>query len=1167
MICPKCKTENSNDAVICSNCGFKLKIKCPHCSTLNNIGQKVCISCDKNILKNCPKCNAINYETALKCRKCNHVFETISQGFNNDIKTVSVVVELINISSIKTNIKSEELSQKVINKFYQIFSKATKEISLKPLKINENTLVARFDKSASFIDGIDDAIAFIENLDNSIDATSNLLENKLKISFKVRYLVSSYKPTQKQDILEAISLGVVDDMIFSEDIYLNIKEKMPFKKITLSNGNNFYKFLDENDPETITTELPKEPVVKTRMDIVNEMYQKMNLAQNGFVACLNGPMGIGKSNIFNALKQTFDEDNSKIYLMGQCSLQSPISPLAFFKDVFKNLFDIPVFNLDVNATTERIRLYLQNILNISDETLVNDIYSVLFFDEEKLQHNIYENKQKTYSTITKLFRTLLQNKSVILQIEDIEHIDNFSMEILRNLFEEGILKCDFKMFISSNITVDIIQLFASPHVTTENTYFAQYPPLTKEEIDNFLNQAIRSREALGARVLNHIYEYSKGIPAFIEEFLYSLLQFGLISFTNDNKNPLQVSAELETMPLPTTLQEIIRLRLVNISNRDSNAFKAIYHASILGIKFLPNVVQNIIQVEDNEFTEIIRFLTVNNFIEPVDTYNYTFKNRGMWESIRNLELTEENKYNGITSTIQALTQLTSPDMANVVHNLLTVSVPKYEIVAQIEQATKEAYGVGDDYSYIALKDLLIESIDVSNLENKTQIIAAIKEELLNITYQNFPNKAIKYGNDLINYYEQIDEVKTINILSLMSIALENIGNYTASIECIDKVLEKLDVNNNKLQIMMLNYSKLYPILSLGRTEELINIAQNAVLPIIDSYEKNKIKEKTSLLLHQFILMKLETFYLLNMAYALQGSIKTIDWSNKLFDLAVAENNEEYKLKSRLTLCLFKALQGEIEEAENTLNETQGQIPNSQNATINTLIWVIIKNLTKFFKGEYPEITNELFAISNFCINTKRFALEPIIKSLLVKIALKDGNIQFAENTASEEFFKCSNNKWTIGALANWYMYSEISLYKDNHEEALKVAQIALDVAEKANTNNLFFCALLKLKIAQIYAMRDDIDMAKINLEEAMKIAKENGYNLINASSSLVYYDILLKQITNNPNLKNENIIALYNQLLHSQDAVKKLKNSELSLNIKHKIDDIFQFAKENNITL
>ena len=69
-------------------------------------------------------------------------------------KCATVAIELINISSIKNNIKSDEMAKKVVSKFYQLFAKNAKDFKVKPLKINESVLVVEISNAPSFIESI-----------------------------------------------------------------------------------------------------------------------------------------------------------------------------------------------------------------------------------------------------------------------------------------------------------------------------------------------------------------------------------------------------------------------------------------------------------------------------------------------------------------------------------------------------------------------------------------------------------------------------------------------------------------------------------------------------------------------------------------------------------------------------------------------------------------------------------------------------------------------------------------------------------------------------------------------------------------------------------------------------------------------------------------------------
>ena len=70
MLCPKCKTEISQTAIRCTNCGVKVRSKCPSCGLLNKVNALTCSKCNHELLRKCSSCGAYNLPTAKRCRKC-----------------------------------------------------------------------------------------------------------------------------------------------------------------------------------------------------------------------------------------------------------------------------------------------------------------------------------------------------------------------------------------------------------------------------------------------------------------------------------------------------------------------------------------------------------------------------------------------------------------------------------------------------------------------------------------------------------------------------------------------------------------------------------------------------------------------------------------------------------------------------------------------------------------------------------------------------------------------------------------------------------------------------------------------------------------------------------------------------------------------------------------
>ena len=90
MICPKCKKENDDNALICSSCGFKLKLPCPHCGSYNHVGAKICSTCNGKLLKVCPECKAVNFIQVKQCRKCKAEFNKSVQPQASPVQTQQV---------------------------------------------------------------------------------------------------------------------------------------------------------------------------------------------------------------------------------------------------------------------------------------------------------------------------------------------------------------------------------------------------------------------------------------------------------------------------------------------------------------------------------------------------------------------------------------------------------------------------------------------------------------------------------------------------------------------------------------------------------------------------------------------------------------------------------------------------------------------------------------------------------------------------------------------------------------------------------------------------------------------------------------------------------------------------------------------------------------------
>lgn len=306
MNCPRCKTNNPDDAIKCQHCGLKLKDVCPKCKTLNPLGQEKCINCNLRLLIFCPKCKTPNRPTQKNCRKCNYQIlkqctsckainpsqnktcfkcgnefsqQTVttpqkaitSQTQENSIPVkvennpnanqiekpldeyAAIFIEIINFAAIKAKIEQTNILQKIANKFYQLISIEAKKSSVKVGKISNQLLYIKFKNyrsvSMSSYNAVTVAIKIIQELDKL-----NYVIYKnfgLKLTAKIAAGIVTDQHTQNFCKQER-NVATANDIVLSKEISKLLFNKFEMEKIGPILTNNgmmsFYKIKDIHLP-------------------------------------------------------------------------------------------------------------------------------------------------------------------------------------------------------------------------------------------------------------------------------------------------------------------------------------------------------------------------------------------------------------------------------------------------------------------------------------------------------------------------------------------------------------------------------------------------------------------------------------------------------------------------------------------------------------------------------------------------------------------------------------------------------------------------------------------------------------------------------------------------------------------------------------------------------
>lgn len=85
----------------------------------------------------------------------------------------------------------------------------------------------------------------------------------------------------------------------------------------------------------------------------------------------------------------------------------------------------------------------------------------------------------------------------------------------------------------------------------------------------------------------------------------------------------------------------------------------------------------------------------------------------------------------------------------------------------------------------------------------------------------------------------------------------------------------------------------------------------------------------------------------------------------------------------------------------------------------------------------------------------------------------------------------------LGALLSWYLIAEATIVTDNSKGAIDVATQALEISMNPAIDNYFFAVNLRMVLSAAYMNIADYTSAKMNLEEALKLAKHfKTYDLL-----------------------------------------------------------------------
>ena len=824
-----------------------------------------------------------------------------------------------------------------------------------------------------------------------------------------------------------------------------------------------------------------------------ELLERAVKDKNKKIISITGEKGCGKTSVLYSVIKNIDDKN---VCMGKCTPLTQLTPGGVVQDMLINLFSLPNFGVDTPALKKNASEFFSKEFKFLQPPEVADLINFIYSFSDGNYEDIIINKKRTHSILNKIFDVFISSGKFIFIVDNFDFIDGFSAEFLTNLVRKDKNWNNLKFIAVYNDPRPIYGFFGLDNKNIDSCLDINLRPISADEFESdiIVNKDIDANITESEK--QNIINKSKGNLAYIQQAL---------SYVFD----CQISDK--AFILPDDFSLLIKERLINLKKTNKIAHKVLCTAAILGDKINVTLLREILGYVENEFFDILQYLEISNFIRKFDDVYYEFNNLLLWETVLK-NITRDSEFDDINvkigRAISVFNLNTNATMAMIAHNLRETRM-SFDIWTK---TTRLASYIGDVNLYVIAQKQCLALLNEFNESETIKIRYSISEKLGKLLSDYDPEEALEYLPDAIsNAKAENNEVKQIELLGYLARCCYKTGNYFGNVECVDNVLKTLK-DGQDLERAMIISSKLSSLLDIGNCGEVISLADNDVLPVLNQYLAKPRLNKVfplGLLFDSW----LKVYLVLATALALQGNERCFEVLKNLFSIIDKHkiNDKLLVARAKIVLAYANTMRGDISASMRILHEVDSNYRDNYMDEISISRLNLVYLINKFLLHDYDNIRQDLFEAVTFANNSGDNFTKNILKTLLGKVFKEENKAQRSLEIYNEQVSYFAKEKMALGALLSWYLIADATIVTENSKSAIDIASQALEISINPNIDNYFFAISLRMVLATAYMNIADYTSAKISIEEALKLAKScNMYDMLSRIYLLYgkyYYDI------------------------------------------------------------
>ncbi|RKD32936.1 AAA family ATPase [Thermohalobacter berrensis] len=320
---------------------------------------------------------------------------------------------------------------------------------------------------------------------------------------------------------------------------------------------------------------------------------------------LFGEAGVGKSKLLSRFLNTINKDENIWILKTNCYQAEEKFLFKPWNDIFYQLSNI------FKKENVEIPVYIRKIISQIFPTFIgaDEIEGNLFEKSRLLKYEIVEE------AVIDIFRKVSKRRKIVLVFEDLQWIDNMSLNLLKNIILKDKNKSITVLVTCRNESIERVENFL-----TEVGKYGLIEKLSvgrfnKEETLDFVDKMLPDKN-LSLEIKNSIYKESEGNALFIVELLNNLKEKN--NFTT----------------FTPKLKDVLKSRLLDISTEER---KILNIASVFFDKFNLDVLKEITQKNELELVEILEELQrkklIREILDSSGNINFMFTHQKLREFI------------------------------------------------------------------------------------------------------------------------------------------------------------------------------------------------------------------------------------------------------------------------------------------------------------------------------------------------------------------------------------------------------------------------------------------------------------------------------------------------------------------------------------------------------